>query len=964
MKKFWKMTTLAAIGALAAVCVGSGVGAVTQADAEITEGSVVSVTIGNETTGYDNLGSAMMAANAAESAKITLLTDVDVGGVSYDVNKAITLDLAGYVLSNTCFPMSYDVSSLVIEDSSEKKTGEVFPRTGVVFTTIYKGSVTINGGTFHSADLTIVSGNTDGTVTINGGTFEGYTVFEAETGEITVNGGTFNYVILKESGGEISVKGGEFSDIDVRKGFTFADSLADGYALKDSADEYVDIYQTYIVGDTFTVVEHICDLTKKQYNDSVHWAACDCYRRPEDGVEEAHTLGIEYDIDGHWDGCDCGYRENIASHEVSEWTEFIAATETERGVWQQPCKCGYAKVKTVSATETRVVELQADVVVDIYPDKYVFTKWDSSYREEAFEGKYIFVGKQTTNLTFHVGDDGLLAEYDVTFHNFTAMARDWHGMFGVARGVTLNITATGVNEIYAYNHPAVSRSEGIDDEQAIVNLTLDENSSITFGRMYDDQSVRAFDSNILFTLVNGAPNFELIEGWQSNDTDLTVTKGEPKSHTTNYTYVDETYCKYVCTEEGCSVETKLAHKLTATKLDEENADCAVKHSLVCEYCTTVLSTEEHNYGRIKIDEEYCVPYCYDCEYVDEANKSAHVPQEYYAATCTRQAYCGNCRDSYGTLAAHVFGEDDVCTECGKSATFELTVGEKTERIVDLSEVEYRMSGDAAITVKALVDIQSEDLYLNTGDVTIDLAGFTWTNADIDFSGDSKLTIIDSSEEKTGILTGEYSYLYITENASGAIYGGTYEAYFHLDTTGTISLYGGTYNTSGFGYYDEEKYLPYDCYVFADEEGAPIVAATTIGEKVQVIHVDSYGIRFDANGHWAECLCGLTTESVAHTLGSKYDNSGHFTGCDCGYAIDKEEHVYGEWVVTKEATEKSAGEKEKGCECGHTVKETIPALSAGKKDKDDEGCGGVVGGAALGVIALAGAAMLIRKKKED
>ena len=76
-------------------------------------------------------------------------------------------------------------------------------------------------------------------------------------------------------------------------------------------------------------------------------------------------------------------------------------------------------------------------------------------------------------------------------------------------------------------------------------------------------------------------------------------------------------------------------------------------------------------------------------------------------------------------------------------------------------------------------------------------------------------------------------------------------------------------------------------------------------------------------------CGATkTERIekttVHTYGDwvKIDDTIHKHTCECG-EYETENHVFGDWVITKEASESETGAKEKSCVCGHAVTEEIP-----------------------------------------
>ena len=66
----------------------------------------------------------------------------------------------------------------------------------------------------------------------------------------------------------------------------------------------------------------------------------------------------------------------------------------------------------------------------------------------------------------------------------------------------------------------------------------------------------------------------------------------------------------------------------------------------------------------------------------------------------------------------------------------------------------------------------------------------------------------------------------------------------------------------------------------------------------------------------------------HNYGDTYesDADNHWKACGCGNVIEKSAHTFGEWSVTKEATETEKGSKEKICSvCGYKVVEEIPVV---------------------------------------
>ena len=75
---------------------------------------------------------------------------------------------------------------------------------------------------------------------------------------------------------------------------------------------------------------------------------------------------------------------------------------------------------------------------------------------------------------------------------------------------------------------------------------------------------------------------------------------------------------------------------------------------------------------------------------------------------------------------------------------------------------------------------------------------------------------------------------------------------------------------------------------------------------------------------------FTNAYTAHDYTLEHNETEHWDECGCGDVQNKEAHRYGEWTVTKEATETECGEKEHTCTvCGYTEKVEIEKLPAAK-----------------------------------
>ncbi|MBQ8322491.1 MAG: hypothetical protein IJX91_00845 [Clostridia bacterium] len=354
-KKTKLLTTLAfATGALATLGVGAAVNADDTALLASAQDTVAAtVTVGEETTSYADFASALDYANTQESAKITLVA-AEVEGVDDWIDTDLTLDLAGKSINQLSLSFDSDSSgSLVIEDSSGDNSGRLTSIPGLYFSTMLSGSVTINGGTFVGMGFSITEiAPAESSVTINGGVFEDGIDISTKTGTATINDGVFeNANFWFYEGGEIFVKGGSYKDLYVATG-EFADVLADGYALQNSAGEYEDIHsnsifdgtwdsenQQYIYNDEYTVVEHTCEIGY-QADETQHWMGCACFRGALTAEKGDHTGGTATCTEkAVCETCNEAYGEEPAGHTGG------MATCTEKAVCET-CNEAYGEEPT------------------------------------------------------------------------------------------------------------------------------------------------------------------------------------------------------------------------------------------------------------------------------------------------------------------------------------------------------------------------------------------------------------------------------------------------------------------------------------------------------------------------------------------------------------------------------------------------------------------------------------------
>ena len=147
---------------------------------------------------------------------------------------------------------------------------------------------------------------------------------------------------------------------------------------------------------------------------------------------------------------------------------------------------------------------------------------------------------------------------------------------------------------------------------------------------------------------------------------------------------------------------------------------------------------------------------------------------------------------------------------------------------------------------------------------------------------------------------------------------------------------------------------------------------TIPVHEHSIHDEAW--KYDDTEHWQECSCGERLNVANHIYGDwretkpateteagsrerdctvceyvqveiipeighehgihdetwKYDKTQHWQECSCGEKLNVANHTYGDWKVTKEATETEAGSRERGCAvCEYVQTEAIPATETGE-----------------------------------
>lgn len=310
-----------------------------------------------------------------------------------------------------------------------------------------------------------------------------------------------------------------------------------------------------------------------------------------------------------------------------------------------------ANAETQADTKTIVLEYDNEL-------KITSTGYTLNGVAVEFTGKYILVGKIGSGIYF---DEA--GTYYVTVHNLDATSEMWYSSLTLSDGVTLNLTVDGINKFYGYNHPGI---QSINAQSATVNLTVNENSSVEFGRWDDNETDISIADCVTVAMSDGTavPGTET-EGWR--DSTLTVSKGEP-AVCDEWAKTAETHVKNC---DICGPGKPEPHDIIGYDLIDAET-CAP----YCDVCGLVeVLAEPHSMTEYDWhDEEHCIKYCSKCGEYDDSSTglvphSMTVYKKYDSEYC--EIICANC--GYGTpeptLVEHVYDEGIVVSATEKEAEY-------------------------------------------------------------------------------------------------------------------------------------------------------------------------------------------------------------------------------------------------------------------------------------------------------
>ena len=161
--------------------------------------------------------------------------------------------------------------------------------------------------------------------------------------------------------------------------------------------------------------------------------------------------------------------------------------------------------------------------------------------------------------------------------------------------------------------------------------------------------------------------------------------------------------------------------------------------------------------------------------------------------------------------------------------------------------------------------------------------------------------------------------------TGTVNGRTY-AFIALERIGGVMVYDIT----------EPKNAEFVNYINSREFNEPIQGDVSPEGLCFVKEADSRSGKAmliaacEVSGTLAVYECDGSQSAHVHSYSEtyKFDAEKHWKECDCGSVIDKAVHKFGEWSITKEATETEKGSRQRICSvCGYKAVEEIAMLQA-------------------------------------
>ena len=405
--------------------------------------------------------------------------------------------------------------------------------------------------------------------------------------------------------------------------------------------------------------------------------------------------------------------------------------------------------------------------------------------------------------------------------------------------------------------------------------------------------------------------------------ETTEVKNEKDATCTEKGYTGDTCCT-VCGKvitAGTDINA-LGHDFADTFTTDKEATCkeAGSKSKHCSRCdevkeVTPIPKKEHTWDAGEVTKEatcvekgvltYTCEVCHETKTADIAiNPNNHTGETEVVgakdATCKEAGFTGDtkCKDCGETLIpgtvidkltthSYVNGVCSVCDDIFKTTVDGVTYQVMTETGADGKPVGklVTVSGNGISQVAVAVTGTDDNFAVSDGKVTVP--------SEITGSGSEQTFVVTKLSENAfngASVTEVVVPATVTEVGTGA-----------FGTASTITFKGNT-APSGIAGAITETVTTVNV-----PEGAADSFKTALGENANIVEVHT------------------------HTFDTKwtYDETYHWHVATCGHAeevSDKAVHTFGEWTVTKEATEDAEGVKERSCSCGYKETAKIDKLA--------------------------------------
>ena len=845
------------------------------------------VEVGGKKFGFSKSTDAFDFAIDSKDAKITLYDNAmivenalhPIGYEAMGINGVnLTIDLNGNALQFSVSSYEIYSSTLTIEDNSEGKSGVLYlscsEAIDVLNSVLTFKNITIVNEVYADLEYSYVL--------LDGVTFENYFNIYVYYSAVAVKSATF-----KDGAYVYSYNGLQLND------FFGTDCMV---AVDENGEAIV--FEGYIYYDAFTLTHddsHFGKIVVSGGN-GIHWTMCDyCSMRGEveicSGGEATCDSGAVCEIckTEYTDAINHSYDENGAC----EFCDKLALAEVNDGINSWYFDSVYEAFYKASQLEIATIIMHGNHFNDSYAEIYIYR------------------GNITLDLNGY-GVNLYSLEINGGILKITDNSKNKNGFFNVYDDIRVyggELIFNGGNYVYI--------SVDLDGDYDELKVTVN-------GGQFEEFYLES-DYNDYFMAfeINGG-TFESLTVYIYDYLDLIIRGGE-----FGYVYISGSYADYI--GSYFAYDCIIAITETAERVHFGEYEYGYYN-----YFKVIHDDSALENALVSFDSDYHWLAC-DC------GKISGVKEEHKgeSAACGDYAVCEVCSAEYGLPGGHDYDDERVCENCGHEANGNIKVVidgivEYTDSIELAFEVSY-YSDNVLVTLLDDVSVYEDEIVVyKSKNFTLDLNGYTLYAYGI-YVYDANLTIVDSSENKSGALytdqidiyagklvikSGKFDNLYVMLDdelgrADLVIEGGSFkslnvadssrmiakalsvgnmrpEIYIENDVNMNVTISGGKFKSLTFVIYTA---LNVSLTGGEYQDGIAVMDRSGNGYGlIDLLDADCYGFYTD-NGDKAEKLSKkvmlLGSFKVLHvdSYELKIDENTHYYECLCGDVKDVEEHIY-------------------------------------------------------------------------